>query len=83
MAPDLISTFTRHCSSYGRRSRFYAYIALGGRNKEETQTSKLSVLGYAVISCSDHGCCESFSELQLIKLIISSFKCSIFKPSIA
>ena len=46
----------------------FILIALSGRNKEETQASKLSVPEYAVISCSVFSCvhCGSFSGLQLI-----------------
>lgn len=52
----------------------FTLIGLSGRNKEETLASILSVLGYAVISHSDHRCSGSvvpmgrkfFSGLQLI-----------------
>ena len=37
----------------------FILIALSSRNKEDTQASNLSVLGYAVISSSDHACCVS------------------------
>lgn len=47
----------------------FILIALSGRTKEETQSFKLSVPGYAVISCSDG---EHRGSLSGLKLIIPS-----------
>ena len=41
-------------------------VRLTALNQEDSQASKLSLLGYAVISHSDPGYCGPFSGLQLI-----------------